>query len=564
MMSYKQFLPTFFCAVTSIIIWKSVNSETEPLITTSLGQIRGYRMKTQGGKDISAFTAIPFAVPPVEKLRFEAPVPVQPWPGILDATKVSPQCTQRNPYIRQKHIVGQEDCLYLNIYTPYTSNELQLKMNLLPVMVFIHGGGWMCGDASTEMYGPEYLLEHDVLLVTINYRLGPLGFLSTKDKHCPGNNGLKDQQEALRFIQKTVAAFGGDKDSVTIFGESAGGASVHFHMLSETSAGLFSKAISESGTAMVPWAEASPGESEKYAHLLGQFMGCLQSKSSEMIGCLRTKSAYDIINTEFLFYAWDYEPMTPFKAVVEPDLPGAFLTKSVREIENIHAVPWLTGVTDSEGCLKSVWITTNVTRFEEFMSKFSTISPVTFYYNSNPRQDDITQLIHKKYLDHSDINEVKRGLLNMYTDSYFAYPMVEAVEKVMKSSKSSVFLYELIYRATNSFSQIFGDPEGNYGVCHADELMYLFPIRFLNKPISEKDLEIGQLIRTMWTNFAKSGNPNTPVKLPVVWKEATSDMDYLEIGSTLHMKQHLGQRSRFWASLPLWHKPITRRFVDEL
>ncbi|KAG6446518.1 venom carboxylesterase-6 [Manduca sexta] len=540
-----------------------VTCQEKPFVTTPLGPLSGFYMKTREGRTIAAYTAIPYALPPVGDLRFKAPVPVDAWQGPLDATKESPKCVQRNPYTRQQEIVGQEDCLYLNIYTPVLDNDLAYESKL-PVMVFIHGGGWMCGDSSTAMYGPQFLLDRDVILVVINYRLGPLGFLSTKDEHCPGNNGLKDQQEALRFIQKTIASFGGDKDSVTIFGESAGGASVHFHMLSKTSAGLFHKAISESGTALVPWAEAPPGEALRNAFRLAKFLDCPQAPSEKMLECLRTKDSYEIIDTEFRFYEWDYEPMTPFKAGVEPNLPGAFLTAPPRQPE-VPAVPWLTGLNKDEGCLKSVWITSNKTKYEEFMSGFETIAPITFFYDNSPAADDITQTIRKYYMS-GDENTAKKGILEIYSDSYFNYPALEAVELTLNYTQYPIYLYELQYRATNSFSQIFGDLEGDYGVCHADELMHLFPISFLNKPFSEEDIEFSKLLVTLWTNFATSGNPNEPQPVPFKWEPATSGekMEYLEIKRNSRMSENLATRSRLWFSLPLWHNMRRRRYIDEL
>ncbi|KAJ0183834.1 hypothetical protein K1T71_000257 [Dendrolimus kikuchii] len=548
----------------ALVVLGGVAGEGQPVVQTPLGNLSGYYMKTRGGRQLSAFTAIPYALPPVGQLRFKAPVSVKPWEGTLDATKVTPVCVQRNPYIRQANIVGQEDCLFLNIYSPVEFNDVHIK-NLLPVMVFIHGGGWMCGDSTTEMYGPEFLLDRDVILVTINYRLGPLGYLSTQDEHCPGNNGLKDQQEALRFIQKNIVSFGGDKNSVTIFGESAGGASVHFHMISPTSEGLFHKAISESGTALVPWAEAPPGEALRNAFKLAKFMDCPQAPSERMLDCLRSKDSYDIINTEYRFYSWDYEPMTPFKAVVEPDLPGAFITKNPRKIPTTTSVPWMTGLNKDEGCLKSVWITANETRYQEFMSGFETIAPVTLYYENSPYVDYITREIRNHYFK-GDINEAKKGLLNMYSDSYFSYPGIEGVELVLSYTKKPVYLYELAYRATNSFSQIFGDPEEDYGVCHADELMHLFPIHFLTKEFSSKDVEISELIVTLWTNFATSGNPNKPVKIPFKWEPATSGalLQYLELAGESTMKENWASQARFWGTLPLWHNFRDKRINDEL
>ncbi|XP_032527380.2 juvenile hormone esterase-like [Danaus plexippus] len=540
-------------------------AQNEPIRKTQFGYMHGYYMETRKGRKISAFTSIPYAKPPLDELRFEAPIPISPWEGTLNATKESPICVQRNPYIRQKEIVGQEDCLYLNIYTPFLGNDEVPEKDLLPVMVFIHGGGWMCGDGTTHMYGPQHLLDRDVIFVAINYRLGPLGFLSTLDEACPGNNGLKDQQEALRFIQKTIASFGGNPNSVTIFGESAGGASVNYHMLSETSAGLFHKAISESGTALVPWAEAPPGEAKRNAFRLAKFLDCPQTPSELMIKCLRTIHSYDIIETEFKFYAWDYEPMTTFKAVIEPDLPGAFLTRSPRKPPLTKLVPWLTGLNTDEGCLKSVWITAHKERLKEFVSGFDAIGPITFYYDNSPYSELITEKV-KSYYFKDDENSIKDGILKIYSDSYFDYPLVESVEYALNYSRNPVFLYQLSYRGVNSFSQIFGDPVGNYGVCHADELMYLFPIEFLKYPFTKEDIDMLELIITIWTNFATSGNPNKPLKLPFDWKPATNsqNMEYLDIAKTPEMKQNLAERSRFWSNMPLWHNVKTRRIIDEL
>nr|WGO51729.1 putative antennal esterase CXE33 [Ectropis grisescens] len=551
--------------VVALLVVGCVVGERQPSVKTPLGEITGYYMKTRGGRDVAAFTGIPYAVPPLGDLRFRAPVPIEPWVETLDGTKQPPQCVQRNPYIRQEGIVGQEDCLYLNIYAPVLENEVS-EVKPLPVMLFIHGGGWMCGDSTTGMYGPQYLLDKDVILVTTNYRLGPLGFLSTMDEHCPGNNGLKDQQEALRFIQKVIENFGGDKNSVTIFGESAGGASAHFHMLSKTSAGLFHKAISESGTAVVPWAEASPGEALKNAFRLAKFLDCPQSPSEKMIACLRTKDSYDIIDTEFQFYAWDYEPMTPFKAVVEDDRPGAFLTRSPRDTPSVPAVPWINGVNKDEGCLKSVWITANESRYQEFTAGFDAIAPVTFYYENSPYADVITRSIREQYFKKNDLGSMTRQILELYSDSYFTYPALEATELLFKYTNNPVYLYELTYKATNSFSQIFGDPEGDYGVCHADELMHLFPIYFLSKPFSKEDIKFSETIITLWTNFATTGDPNKPVKVPFTWEPASGSetMEYLDISEAPAMKHHLVAQSRFWETLPLWHKVKQHRLIDEL
>ncbi|CAG2062859.1 unnamed protein product, partial [Timema podura] len=165
---------------------------------------------------------------------FQSPKPPSRWSGVRNATEDTSPCTQRSIFARQVEVSGSEDCLYLNVYTPQLPDG---SNDDLPVMVWFHGGGWVSGAGTSKFYGPQFLLDKDIVLVTVTYRLGPIGFLSTGDEAAPGNSGLKDQVAALRWVQDNIAVFGGNPNSVTIFGESAGGASVHYHILSPLSQG---------------------------------------------------------------------------------------------------------------------------------------------------------------------------------------------------------------------------------------------------------------------------------------------------------------------------------------
>lgn len=212
-------------------------------------------------------------------------------------------CIQRDPFRRDMEITGDEDCLYLNVYTPHVKAGTPL-----PVMVWFHGGGFECGAGIHSFYGPEFLLEHDVILVAGNFRIGPLGFLSTEQEDCPGNNGLKDQVMILQWIRDNIKQFGGDPKSVTIFGESAGGASGTYHMMSPLSKGLFHRVISQSGANLDAWAApAHKGIASSRAMRLGEMMGCKINKKdkqpwSPLIKCLREKSAEDITKAFYDFF----------------------------------------------------------------------------------------------------------------------------------------------------------------------------------------------------------------------------------------------------------------------
>ncbi|XP_049808718.1 fatty acyl-CoA hydrolase precursor, medium chain-like [Schistocerca nitens] len=208
-----------------LLLLRSCTGGGAPVVRTRQGGVRGTAKVSSSGRHLLAFYNIPFAKPPVGPLRFKSPQPPDGWEHIRDATAPGAWCPQVSVLSPLEPPTGTEDCLYLNVFTP------QIRPSeLFPVMVWIHGGGFVGGAATFYEYG--YLLDHDIVLVAINYRIGSLGFLSTGDEISPGNYGLKDQVLALRWVQENIEAFGGDPGSVTIFGESAGGASTHYLMLS--------------------------------------------------------------------------------------------------------------------------------------------------------------------------------------------------------------------------------------------------------------------------------------------------------------------------------------------
>lgn len=176
-------------------------------------------------------------------------------------------------------------------------------------MIFFHGGGWQCGSGISSFYGPDYMMDHDIIYIGANFRLGPLGFMSTGQEDCPGNNGLKDQVLALKWIKENIKYFGGDPDRVTVFGESAGGASGTYHMMSSLSKGLFHGVISQSGTNLDPWAQpAHLGVAESRAKKLGEMMECPLNNANwrKMIECLRTKPANRITEALYDFFVSSY------------------------------------------------------------------------------------------------------------------------------------------------------------------------------------------------------------------------------------------------------------------
>ena len=205
------------------------------VIQTGSGKIQGVEVQ-EGERMFNRFLGIPFAEPPVGKLRFQPPVPVRPWSEELEATHNGPACVQMvTPALGPNEGVS-EDCLRLNIFTK-SLNDSQA------VMVWIHGGGYSSG--SKDRYKMRDIVDKDIVLVTVNYRLGALGFLSFGNNLVSGNMGLKDQHLAIMWVQANIQQFGGDPERITIFGESAGGAAVHAHVLSPRSSGIIAGAIAQ-------------------------------------------------------------------------------------------------------------------------------------------------------------------------------------------------------------------------------------------------------------------------------------------------------------------------------
>lgn len=223
-----------------LTIFAVVTITSGQIIQIEDGQIEGRQALTRSGVMFNGFYGIPFAEPPIGELRFIDPVPKRPWNGILNCTVFGPMCMQFGA-----GIWGSEDCLQLNVFTknlPSANETVEQK----PVIAFIHGGGFATGTAMN--HGPEYLMDRDVVLVTIQYRLGAFGFMALEIPEIPGNQGLKDQNLALKWIQANIHHFGGDRNRVTIAGLSAGSLSVTAHMVSPMSRGLFHNVIGMSGS----------------------------------------------------------------------------------------------------------------------------------------------------------------------------------------------------------------------------------------------------------------------------------------------------------------------------
>ncbi|XP_017874200.1 PREDICTED: esterase B1 [Drosophila arizonae] len=237
----------------------------ETVVQTKSGPVVGKHCTSIYGDDYVSFERIPYARPPLGVLRFKAPMPVVAWKQPLICRQKGEKPLQFNQYTQQ--LEGVENCLYLNVYVKSMKTEAPL-----PMIVFFFGGGFEKGDPTTDLHSPDYFMMRNVVVVTVSYRVGPLGFLSLNDPAAgaPGNAGLKDQLMALRWITENALCFNADAKNVTAFGESAGAASVHYLMLNPQAEGLFHKAIMQSGNVLCSWAQCSvPNLARRLAEHLG-------------------------------------------------------------------------------------------------------------------------------------------------------------------------------------------------------------------------------------------------------------------------------------------------------
>ncbi|KAJ1528597.1 hypothetical protein ONE63_006998 [Megalurothrips usitatus] len=261
-------------------------ADARPSARTAAGEVRGRWEEAQAsaaaGRRFAAYLGVPYGKPPVGHLRFKAPAAAEAWSGALDATSDPPACPQINVLSEAKEVVGQEDCLYLNVYVP---GEAAADDPPRPVLFLVHGGGFDHGSGRLHDFGPDLLLHAGVVVVSVNYRLGPLGFLSLDDEAIPGNAGLKDLVLALKWVRTNIAAFGGDPARVTALGWSTGASAVHILSLLPAARGLFSRMVLLSGHAVSP--RAYTERHVERANTLAAILGAADNSTEAVSRVLR-------------------------------------------------------------------------------------------------------------------------------------------------------------------------------------------------------------------------------------------------------------------------------------
>ncbi|XP_067007332.2 esterase FE4 [Anabrus simplex] len=527
-------------------------------VEVAQGTLRGRKINSKCKGTFYSFQGVPYAKPPVGPLRFKDAQPVEPWPGIRDALQEGNISLQLDG--ESKQLRGSEDCLYLNVYSPQLPKSGTDNLRL-PVMVYFHGGGFAYGSASATDYGADYLVDQGVVLVTVNYRLGILGFLCLNDPVAPGNAGLKDQVVALRWVQKNIAKFGGDPNNVTIFGESAGGSSVQMHMLSPMSKGLFCRAIAQSGAGFNPWSfERHPREA---AFRVGAALGFSGNQPKELVEFLRGVD-YLTLGRAALDHGISQEDkqrilVFAFTPTLEIEVEGVerFLPASSLELLEsglYDGVPYMTGVTKDEGLI--AWQFADLknpetlTRIDNNFGRV--VLPDTRLPENYSKKDQAVSKLRHYFLKDKPLTEkTLPGFIDMCSDLWFSEQVETTVKKMAKLAKAPLYYYQFSFDGSFNTCKVKGNLPAP-GVWHLDELGYLFSTTAIETraiPDPASVLTRSRMLK-LWTNFAKTGNP-TPKDdplLPVKWEPYTSTSPcYLEINEELSMKKHMfKERMQFW------------------
>ncbi|XP_063830880.1 esterase FE4-like [Ostrinia nubilalis] len=502
-----------------VVLWalwaaRLVRQPTPP-VRVSGGWLRG-SVSPDGSH--ARYLAIPYAT---VQQRFQAPGPEPKWDGVFEAIDDHIRCTQTWS-LGSKYTNGQEDCLILNVYTPlYTNNEPEKP---LPVMVFIHGGAFFRRSASRFVYGPDYLISKGVVLVTFNYRLHVQGFLCLGIKEAPGNAGMKDQVAALKWVQRNIRAFGGDPDNVTIFGESAGGASVALHVLSPMSKGLFHKAIAQSGSALSGF--VFQFDQVLQASLHAKAMGLDSEDPHEIHKFFMNSSDSDLVvakvprleGTTIMLSEIQFSPCA--EKIIEGEEP--FLTDLPYNIlvdGKYNKVPMIIGSNTEEGLLFAGMENTH------YLDKvdYEMVFPKDLEFPSDEVRKDVAQKVKKLYMGENEISaKTIPQISKLYGEPFNNYPPVEETNLIMQTSEQPVWHYLFGYEGRRNILKLSVGSHNASGATHGDELFYLFSQEII-PTLFETDMI--QKMTTLWTNFAKYGDPTPEISelLPVKWSPVTPD-----------------------------------------
>ncbi|XP_077986840.1 cholinesterase-like [Glandiceps talaboti] len=482
----------------AMCVYLTASSKDQPVVLTNNGPVKG-KIISVVGKDLEIFLSIPYARPPIGNLRFRPPEPVDAWDEALDVSEFKTSCWQ----VHDRGYVGSlplsEDCLHLNVWVSHP------RPKSAAVMVFIHGGGFTWGSATTpNRNGQVMAASEGIIVVSMNYRLGVFGFLALGIPDAPGNMGLLDQQLAMKWVQENIAAFGGDPHRVTINGNSAGGASVGYHLLAPESQDLFTRAIIQSGYILNSARAFISAEAakERASDLVKDVCPSHDSDGNDditsILHCLKEKPAEDIMKV--------HKPFTMFKTPFPPVLDGVFISEEPRTLVGkgkFKKVNLLMGTVKHESSDMTVRIgLPGVSPENDYILTSETFhNLVKLLY---PLAGDPLSIVaqYDKTPEFTNGAERRDILINMNSEYGYICPSQE-LANAYTNSGLDVYYYEM-----DHFTSISTQPKW-MGTPHAAEIQYLFGQPLLEEnPYSEEDKQFSRQFMKYWCNFVKTGDPN--------------------------------------------------------
>ncbi|KAI1715061.1 carboxylesterase family domain-containing protein [Ditylenchus destructor] len=548
-------------------------NEYGPIVQTLNGPVEGFQIDLDASTESSYTTAdifmgIPYAQAPIDDLRLEKPSPANNWTDVLHATELPPSCV---PLHLLASFDYSEDCLFLNIFRP---SKLTEDSELLPVLIFIHGGGFNLGGAFVEGYQnfSNNFVSQGIIVVTIQYRLGILGFFSDGSKELPGNLGLWDQREALIWIQKNIAAFHGDPKRVTLFGQSAGSASVSMLTISRHTRDLFQQAIQQSGSFLSPWAMNNRVVDTSLES--AKALNCSLDDSTALKECLKQMALEDI-----LFGIGDIEmTRADFEIVVyNPRVDGDFFDADPLQLVSEAAKkPTMIGFNSHEGMFLTLEYPDSVFAFR---SPLKVEDPRTFdtekdlikcilekvrnrvagvpFTSKNRRAEEKLQRDLIQYYTRSGKWALKKKskefpfFLEKYTqlfsDVLFIIPALWEAKQKVKSGWSDVYLYQFDHVNRKMLKKL-----PFRGVVHGGEYPYTIGVHiFGNYELDKDDLKVKETINSALVQFVKTGSPST-TKLFWPAMDSVTKLRNARIGPKSIFEVHpksIVERLQFWETL---------------
>ncbi|XP_059158605.1 pyrethroid hydrolase Ces2a-like [Physella acuta] len=548
-----------------LVVLSTLVDSATLIVDTPLGKIRGLEVTANNSKTYWSFRGIPYAKPPLGKLRFAKPVALTYQDKIIDGTAPGKSCIQP-PMILSKDVTS-EDCLILNVYTKYVDLNNPKK-----VLVWIHGGAFLLGSSSID--AGTFVTDHDVIVVTLNYRLGLLGFFSTEDDASPGNYGLWDQAMALKWVKYNIGAFGGDPDDITISGESAGGESVSLLSLSPVTKGLFTKAYSQSGAATTSFAKY--GNSRSVALEIAKSFHCSDgheikgntTSSKLIIDCLRTIPAGAFVQINLF---------EEFRPKMKPRADGEFLPrtplsllKDTFYLEKIgfYNRTYVVGLNNNEkttvqpfhyGTLQAIFenVTLNDSQKEKLWQDYQKKTYTTII-SDGLDLETLPNHIFQTVVDwYEDRNTIYTAIPEIVTDLQFYIPTFQVLNAIARSKTTDAWLLYFNYYP----HYMRGDSRG---MVHVLDLTYWFdtPADELQKMLSSKtptnfdarDKRVKARLAAIIASFVKFGNPSLALRdiIPTGWPTYDLlDAQYLDFNENPTVQTHLMREQR-----ELWEKTV--------